>query len=138
MPATQDRHAAVHAWKKAYGMPEHLLSAHPPVDPAVRAKPLDMLLREGVTPSLVRTADWFDRVARQMDRQFTQPIRLDDATDCAEMKYFKDALCDTAEAVCYYAALFPTPLALDACAVCAGACAGAISAYWLSGGWRHN
>lgn len=133
----QPPHAAMHAEKKAYGIPEHLLSAHLPVDPTVRAKTLDMLLREGVTPSLVRTADWFDRVARQMDRQFTQPIRLDDSIDCAEMKYFKDALCDMAEAVCFYASLFPSPFTADACAVAGGACAGATVTYWIICGWRN-
>jgi hypothetical protein len=133
----QPPHAAMHAEKRAYGMPEHLLSSHPPVDPALRAKTLDLLLREGVTPSLLRTADWFDGVARQMDRQFTQPIRLDDSIDCAEMKYFKEALCDMMEAVCFYAALFPSPLTADACAVAAGACAGATATYWLICGWRH-
>ena len=85
----------------------------------------------------MRTADWFDRVARQMDRQFTQPIRLDDSIDCAEMKYFKDALCDMAEAVCFYASLFPSPFTADACAVAGGACAGATVTYWIICGWRN-
>ena len=133
----QRSHEAMLEEQKAFGLPERLLGPHPPLDPILRGKTLDLLVREGVTPSLARTADWLDAVARQMDRQFTQPIRLDDSIDCHEMKYYKDALCDVAEAVCYYAGLFPTPLTVDACAVCAGACAGAITAYWTICGWRN-
>ena len=133
----QPPHAKMLEEQKAFGLPERLLGPHPPLNPVLRGKSLDLLLREGLTPSLARTADWFDAVAKQMDRQSTQPIRLDDSIDCAEMKYFKDALCDVSEAVCYYAALFPSPLTVDACAVAAGACAGAISVYWLICGWRN-
>ncbi len=132
----QPPHASMREEQKAYGLPEQLLSAHPPIDPALRSKTLDQLQREWLTPSLLRTADWLDAVGKQMDRRFTQPIRLDDSIDCAEMKYFKEALCDMAEAVCYYAMLFPSPLTADACAVAAGACAGAGSGYWIICGWR--
>lgn len=129
-------HATMRMEQRSFGLPEQLLSSHPPVDPKLRAKTLDLLLREGITPSLTRTADWFETVGTHMDRQFTQPIRLDDSLDCAEMKYFKDALCDVSEAVCFYAGLFPSPVTADACAAAFGACAGAISVYWIICGWR--
>lgn len=129
-------HATMRMEQRAYGLPDQLLSSHPPIDPKLRSKTLDMLLREGITPSLTRTADWFEAVGKHMDRQFTQPIRLDDSIDCHEMKYFKDALCDVSEAVCFYMTLFPSPFTADACAVAAGACAGAITTYWIICGWR--
>jgi hypothetical protein len=132
----QPPHAKMRDEQKAFGLPPQLLAPHAPIDPALRGKTLDQLLREGLTPSLLRTADWFEVVGREMDRRFTQPIRLDDSINCAEMKYFKEALCDMAEAVCYYAMLFPSPLTGDACAVAAGACAGAVTAYWIFCGWR--
>jgi hypothetical protein len=133
----QPPHEKMREEQKAYGIPERLLPGHPPLDPVLRAKTLALLLKEGATPSLLRTADWFDAMGLRMDRVFTQPIRLDDYTTCEEAKGYKEALCDMASAVCYFAGLFPNPATLDACAVMGGACAGAQLAYWALCGWRN-
>jgi hypothetical protein len=116
--------------QKAFGIPDRLLAGHPQIRPELRAKNIDLVLKEGITPALLRSANAFDSLSLRMDRPVTQTVRADDVSDCDGIASWKEWLCDLAEVVCLYATSFPNPVSQDACAAVSGACAAAIVMYW--------
>jgi hypothetical protein len=100
------------------------------LDLAARERALDQLLAQGVTPQWLRAADVFEGLADRLDATAVRAIRLQD-TNCAAMREFRDSLGDAMNAVCGFAALFPTPATAEACAFSYGAWVGAYLAVFL-------
>jgi hypothetical protein len=127
-------HAEMERMGKALGIPSSQLPRHEAPDQIAREKALDLLLKEGLSPSLHRTADALEEMAVLLDatrRSRIQTVALMQATpgQCADVCSGAETQGQIAAAVCAFAgsvALVPGAGEL------AGAACAAAFASWSS------
>ena len=120
------------------GVPVSMRPPHTPADPFRLEQALDLLLKEGIFPSIERAAVQLEQRGAQIDQRPPAQIALVVLRQdgfCASVCAGADALWHVSEVACAAAAALPLPLLIEACALASQACLALYAACLLCQIW---